>query len=90
MRWIGRDSPFIPWPPYSPDLTPMDFFIWGHLKGRLYTGQRYPGFDVLTVRIQEEATGIPLDMIRRALADFWERLLICEERGGMSVETTDV
>jgi hypothetical protein len=29
-------------------------------------------------------------MIRRALDNFWERLLICEMRGGMSVEVTDV
>jgi hypothetical protein len=24
------------WPPRSPDLTPPDFFLWGHLKGRVY------------------------------------------------------
>jgi hypothetical protein len=24
------------WPPRSPDLTPPDFFLWGHLKGRAY------------------------------------------------------
>ncbi|KAG8296099.1 hypothetical protein J6590_065086 [Homalodisca vitripennis] len=24
-RWIGRDGP-IPWPPRSPDITPLDFF----------------------------------------------------------------
>lgn len=27
----------IPWPPRSPDLTPMDFFLWGYLKERVYT-----------------------------------------------------
>ena len=26
--WIGRGGP-VQWPPRSPDLTPMDFFIWG-------------------------------------------------------------
>ena len=25
-RWIGRDGP-IPWPPRSPDLTQLDFFL---------------------------------------------------------------
>lgn len=26
----------IPWPPRSPDLTPLDFFLWGYLnRGRL-------------------------------------------------------
>ncbi|CAK1553272.1 unnamed protein product [Leptosia nina] len=27
----------IPWPPRSPDLTPMDFFLWGYLKEREFT-----------------------------------------------------
>jgi hypothetical protein len=30
-RWIGRDGP-IRWAPRSPDLTPLDFFLWGHVK----------------------------------------------------------
>jgi hypothetical protein len=33
-RWIGR-VPFR-WPPRSPDLTPLDFFLWGHIKARVY------------------------------------------------------
>ena len=28
-RWIGRDGP-IPWPPRSPDITPLNFFLWGY------------------------------------------------------------
>ena len=27
-RWIGRGSTFN-WPPRSPDLTPLDFCLWG-------------------------------------------------------------
>ncbi|KAJ4442849.1 hypothetical protein ANN_04442 [Periplaneta americana] len=30
-RWIGRGGP-IAWPPRSPDLNPLDFYLWGHLK----------------------------------------------------------
>jgi hypothetical protein len=53
-------------------------------------GQRYSDLEVLMARIREEAAQIPMDMIRRALEDFWDRLLTCEERGGASVEVTDV
>ena len=32
LRWIfkkiGREGP-TPWPPRSPDITPLDFFLWG-------------------------------------------------------------
>jgi hypothetical protein len=30
-RWIGRTAP-ISWPPRSPDLTHLDFFLWGFVK----------------------------------------------------------
>lgn len=30
-RWIGRRGP-MEWPARSPDLTPLDFFLWEHLK----------------------------------------------------------
>jgi hypothetical protein len=34
-RWLGIYGP-IEWPPRSPDLTPLDFFLWGHLKTIVY------------------------------------------------------
>lgn len=34
-RWIGRGGP-VPWPPRSPDLTVLDFFVWGFLKEKVY------------------------------------------------------
>lgn len=33
--WIGTNGP-IKWPARSPDLTPLDFFLWGHLKNVVY------------------------------------------------------
>ena len=30
-RWSGKGGP-VQWPPRSPDLTPMDFFIWEEMK----------------------------------------------------------
>jgi len=34
-RWLGRGGP-IPWPPRSPDLTPLDYHLWGHMKTLVY------------------------------------------------------
>ena len=31
IRWIGREGPMC-WPSRSPDLTPLDFFLWGYAK----------------------------------------------------------
>ena len=30
-RWLGRGGPVV-WPPRSPDLTPLDYYLWGHMK----------------------------------------------------------
>lgn len=34
-NWIGNRGP-IAWPPRSPDLTPLDFFLWGAIKDKVY------------------------------------------------------
>ena len=34
-RWIGLGST-INWPPRSPDLTPLDFCLWGLMKSEVY------------------------------------------------------
>lgn len=34
-KWIGRGGPQI-WPPRSPDLNPIDFFVWGFMKSLVY------------------------------------------------------
>jgi hypothetical protein len=31
-KFIHKDL----WPPRSPDLNPCDFFLWGHLKAKVY------------------------------------------------------
>ena len=34
-RLISRNSSFA-WPPYSPDLNPCDYYLWGYLKSKVY------------------------------------------------------
>ena len=36
IKWTGRDSP-TPWPPRSPDITPLDFFLWGYVKDKVFS-----------------------------------------------------
>ena len=33
----------ITWPPRSPDLTPLDFYLWGHIKSLFYV-KNYENF----------------------------------------------
>ncbi|GFW07589.1 DUF4817 domain-containing protein [Trichonephila clavipes] len=34
-RWIGCGGP-VAWPPRSPDLSPLDFLLWGAMKGLVH------------------------------------------------------
>ena len=34
-RQIGRDGP-TPWPPRSPDITPLYFFLWRYVKDKVF------------------------------------------------------
>lgn len=47
--WIGRQGT-IQWPPNSPDLTPLDAFLWGYLKNKVYA-QRSANIEELSARI---------------------------------------
>lgn len=33
--WVGRNGPVL-WPPRSPDLSVLDFFLWGAVKNPVY------------------------------------------------------
>ena len=34
-RWLGRGGP-VAWAPRSPDLTPLDYYLCGHMKTLVY------------------------------------------------------
>jgi hypothetical protein len=38
----------LPWPPRSPDLTPLDYFVRGHVKSLIYDTHVDMEFELLT------------------------------------------
>jgi hypothetical protein len=73
------------WPPTSPDLNPMDYYVWDALQEKVYEGRRDPftSLDELQTMIKECWQLIPLAGIRRAISQ-WKRRIHCviEARGG--------
>lgn len=51
--WIGRGGPMM-WPPRSPDLTPLDYYVWGTMKEYVYKVE-INNRDQLLTRILEAA-----------------------------------
>lgn len=71
----------IEWPPRSPDLSPLDFFLWGYLKDKVYINN--PGtLDELKKNISEEMMQISKATLKRVVESFAKRLNECKSRNG--------
>ena len=83
-RWIGRNGP-TPWPPRSPDIIPLDFFLWGYVKDRVY---RTPVRDVETLqsRIIEVLATVNEEMLENTWREIEYRLDILRATNGAHVE----
>ena len=63
-RWIGRDGPK-PWPPRSPDITRLDFFLWGCVKDKVFSTP-VPDITNLKAKITDAFATITEDMLENA------------------------
>lgn len=79
-RWIGRRGP-TEWPARSPDLTPLDFFLWGYIKSEVY--KTAPGsLNELRQRITDVCSRITPQMLHNIREEFTHRIFICQEVHG--------
>jgi hypothetical protein len=83
-RWVGRDGP-TDWPPRSPDITPLDLFLWGYVKDRIYATKVRDIRD-LRARIVEAVGTVTPDMLQRTWAELDYRLDILRATNGAHVQ----
>lgn len=85
-RWIGRGGP-IEWPARSPDLNPIDFFIWGYYKEVVYA-QQTNSEEELRRKLREAATKVRQNSsaFRRLKDNFLRRCRLCIEVEGRHFE----
>ena len=70
------------WPARSPDCNPLDFFLWGYLKSRVFANKPKT-IEELISNIRTEVANIPAEMIRKACRDLRRRCeKIIEGEGG--------
>ena len=85
-RWIGRGGPIL-WPPRSPDLTPLDFYYWGHLKNMIYQTPVESEVELIGRLVDAAAriTETPgvFERVRHSLS---RRLQACIEANGQNFE----
>jgi len=57
----------------SPDLSPLDYFLWGYLKDRVYK-TKPQNLQQLRQRILDEYAIIPAKYFANAIRSFYNRL----------------
>lgn len=84
-RWIRRLGPWN-WPPRSPDLTPLDFYLWGTLKDRVYKTPVH-NREELERRVIQEIENLDPAEIRAATTNVvHRRIQKCLEVNGLHFE----
>ena len=74
------------WPTRSPDLTPLDFFLWGYLKSRVYIT---PPTSLEDLRRRIENACVELretEFVRNSIREMRRRAELCIGRNGHHVE----
>jgi histone-lysine N-methyltransferase SETMAR len=70
-----------PHPPYSPDLSPLDVFLFGYVKGKRL-GYRAETPCKLLVRIRVILAEIPRETLNAVFLEWMERLQKCVQVDG--------
>ena len=83
-KWIGNRG-VIEWPARSPDLSPLDYFLWGMIKNKIFK-RRFHNVDQLRNIIIAEFRSIPCRSIQRALNNIRKRIRLCLEQNGFLFE----
>ena len=81
---IGRDGPR-PWPPRSPDITPLDFFLWRHVKDKVFSTP-VPDITNLKARITDAFATITEHMLESTWREIEYRLDVLRATKGAHVE----
>ena len=83
-RLIGRDDP-TPWPPRSPDITPLEFFVWGYVKDKVFSTP-VPDITNLKARITDAFATVTEDMLENTGRESDYRLDVLRATKGARVE----
>ena len=74
------------YPPRSPDLTPLDFFLWGYVKSQVYRPPFAETLPVLQERVEAALRGVGRELIIRSVRDMYRRAQLCIQLEGAQVE----
>ncbi|GBN01122.1 hypothetical protein AVEN_262299-1 [Araneus ventricosus] len=75
QRWIGRGT-VMAWPPRSPDITPLNIYLWVYVKQHVYS-ERIDDINHLKQRITDVIHSVTPDVLIRVWEELDYRLDVC-------------
>ena len=69
------------WPPNSPDLNVMDYFVWPYLQSKACS-KPHKSIEALKASLVKEWDEVPQEMIQKAIDNFPKRLKKCIDANG--------
>ena len=73
----------IEFPPYSPDLNPLDYFLWSEVNRRMALKDKLESKLAYMARLRRTAMSIEPPLIKKAIAQMKDRAqAICDNKGG--------
>jgi hypothetical protein len=84
VHWIGRRGP-VEWPPKSPVLTPLDFYLWRLLKAIVYQ-VKIQNMDHLRERIRNACARLTPDLLKRVSLEWERHICMCYQCTGAHIE----
>ncbi|PSN54403.1 hypothetical protein C0J52_21881 [Blattella germanica] len=83
-HWFGRRGP-IEFPPRLPDLTPMDFYLWGTVKDEVYR-RKSRTLEELRQEITAACAAISIKTLTDVVAVTAHRSVMCLAANGQHFE----
>ena len=83
-KWIGRGSVF-PWPSRSPDLTCLDYYLWGRLKDLVFQN-RPTSRENMILRIENAIQSLSIAEVEAAVFSTRRKLQMCIDNDGRQFE----
>ena len=74
------------WPPHSPDLSPLDYCLWGYVEVAIHRNRNVEDLEQLQREIVNAWNAIRQDVIKRSILAFPKRLRLCIKANGGHIE----
>ena len=93
QQWCNEHLPgFIrhdEWPSYSPDLNPMDYFVWGYLQDTI-NSTMCQNLEELKHRLVVAWGNLDLEKVRAAIKSCRKHLCMCVKEKGNCFEINEI